>query len=416
MLRATISYMSVSDPAPLPRLGEVFFDVRGNSRSMRLSWYADTGVAVFSIWQAGMCTGTFRLPIADLSRMIEILERGPAPRGRGHAPVSAAQQGEERGSDADWYYGPAGEEAARPGSAGPGGYGAEHPADYNRSGYEADYGQGERGPAEYGAGYGRGRAADHSDADLDPAGYGAPGSYRPAADYGPADHGPADYGPADYGAADYGPADHGPADYGATDYGATGERYRGGGYSPAGQAGSGEYQAHGYPAEYEQGDHAEGGGYRRGYEPGGYESGGYGSGGYGAADAEYRTGEYSDLPGERRPGSDRGYLPGDYDDRQEFRTSDHRRADGGFRRGEENQLGTETDGSTYRHERFVAPYADDGGPAYPNDNPARPSGYPGDFGDGGYPADRRPVSPSDRYPEPAPPEEAYSYGADYRYR
>jgi hypothetical protein len=70
--------MSASDAAPLPRLGEVFFDVRGDSRSMRLSWYADTGVAVFSIWQGGMCTGTFRLAIADLPRMIETLQRGPS--------------------------------------------------------------------------------------------------------------------------------------------------------------------------------------------------------------------------------------------------------------------------------------------------------------------------------------------------
>ena len=69
--------MSASDAAPLPRLGEVFFDVRGHSRSMRLSWYADTGIAVFSIWQGGRCTGTFRLPIDDLPRMIEILQRGP---------------------------------------------------------------------------------------------------------------------------------------------------------------------------------------------------------------------------------------------------------------------------------------------------------------------------------------------------
>jgi hypothetical protein len=73
--------MSASDAAPLPRLGEVFFDVRGSSRSMRLSWYSDTGVAVFSIWQGGTCTGTFRLPIEDLSRMVEALERGP--RGAG---------------------------------------------------------------------------------------------------------------------------------------------------------------------------------------------------------------------------------------------------------------------------------------------------------------------------------------------
>jgi len=69
--------MSASDAAPLPRLGEVFFDVRGESRTMRLSWYADTGVAVFSIWQGGTCTGTFRLPIADLPRMVEALRRGP---------------------------------------------------------------------------------------------------------------------------------------------------------------------------------------------------------------------------------------------------------------------------------------------------------------------------------------------------
>src|ERR1700761_2835949 len=69
--------MSASDAAPLPRLGEVFFDVRGSSRSMRLSWYSDTGVAVFSIWQGGTCTGTFRLPIEDLSRMIDALQRGP---------------------------------------------------------------------------------------------------------------------------------------------------------------------------------------------------------------------------------------------------------------------------------------------------------------------------------------------------
>src|SRR5438270_8662876 len=78
--------MSASDAAPLPRLGEVFFDVRGSSRSMRLSWYADTGVSVFSIWQGGTCTGTFRLPIEELPRLIDALQRGAQandPRGSG---------------------------------------------------------------------------------------------------------------------------------------------------------------------------------------------------------------------------------------------------------------------------------------------------------------------------------------------
>src|SRR5215468_6343292 len=72
----TMGGMSASDAAPLPRLGEVFFDVRGSSRSMRLSWYADTGIAVFSIWQGGTCTGTFRLPMDDLSRLMDSLRRG----------------------------------------------------------------------------------------------------------------------------------------------------------------------------------------------------------------------------------------------------------------------------------------------------------------------------------------------------
>ena len=85
--------MSASDAAPLPRLGEVFFDVRGKSRSMRLSWYADTGVAVFSIWQGGTCTGTFRLPMDDLARMIESLQRGPQGQRAGReAPGKAGRE------------------------------------------------------------------------------------------------------------------------------------------------------------------------------------------------------------------------------------------------------------------------------------------------------------------------------------
>src|SRR5450755_5168054 len=69
--------MPAFDAAPLPRLGEVFFDVRGSSRSMRVSWYGDTGVAVLSIWQGGRCSGTFRLPVDELPRMVATLQRGP---------------------------------------------------------------------------------------------------------------------------------------------------------------------------------------------------------------------------------------------------------------------------------------------------------------------------------------------------
>src|SRR5579859_1536685 len=79
--------MSEPDAVPLPRDGAVFFDVRGEARSMRLSWYADSAVAVFSIWQGNRCTGTFRLPFADLVRMVETLQSGPPAH-----PASAASR------------------------------------------------------------------------------------------------------------------------------------------------------------------------------------------------------------------------------------------------------------------------------------------------------------------------------------
>ena len=127
--------MSASDAAPLPRLGEVFFDIRGSARSLRLSWYADTAVAVFSIWQAGTCTGTFRLPMADLQRMIETLRQGPG----GGAPDPAATEsgfGTEPGFGAERtqvHYLPAP---------------ATGPGDEAESGYRRDY-AGERTEAHY---------------------------------------------------------------------------------------------------------------------------------------------------------------------------------------------------------------------------------------------------------------------------
>jgi hypothetical protein len=142
--------MSASDAAPLPRLGEVYFDVRGESRSMRLSWYADTGVAVFSIWQGGTCTGTFRLPIADLPRMVEALQRGPRGDGRGGAARGgAAGGGEYRRTGAHGRYD---EEEPRQGYGNgslPGGYRSEPDGGYPApGGYEDEPTGGYRGDAQ----------------------------------------------------------------------------------------------------------------------------------------------------------------------------------------------------------------------------------------------------------------------------
>src|ERR1700752_3198957 len=184
--------MSASDAAPLPALGEVFFDVRGNSRSMRLSWYADTGIAVFSIWQGGRCTGTFRLPMDDLARMTEILQRGPQRRraGRqpdynggydsagydeaGYEPAGYDEPGyDEAGYDEDWYDG---EQGSRAGGHGPdeheiaGGYadrpGANRPsAGRDSAGYDRPAGYGDSDGYEHQAGHADFRAdASASDA------------------------------------------------------------------------------------------------------------------------------------------------------------------------------------------------------------------------------------------------------------
>ena len=194
-VQATIGIMSASDAVPLPRLGEVFFDVRGSSRSMRLSWYADTGIAVFSIWQGGRCTGTFRLPMEDLARMTEILHRGPPPRradGRPDYLGGYDPAGYEAGYDE------AGYDEARYDSAG-----------YGEAGYDDDWYDEEQGSRAGGhgadehelpGGYPDRAGANRSSAGHDSAGYDSSVGYRDSAGY---EHqaGYADF-PADAGASD----------------------------------------------------------------------------------------------------------------------------------------------------------------------------------------------------------------------
>lgn len=69
----------MSDATPLPRAGEVFFDDRGEERALRLSWHADSGVMVFSIWNRGVCSGTFRLMSRDVPTFMEALSQAVPP-------------------------------------------------------------------------------------------------------------------------------------------------------------------------------------------------------------------------------------------------------------------------------------------------------------------------------------------------
>ena len=70
---------------------------------MRLSWYANSKVAVFSIWQGNRCTGTFRLPFADLTRMVQALQAGPPEAVPAGPPGGSSYQDRDGYQDHDGY-------------------------------------------------------------------------------------------------------------------------------------------------------------------------------------------------------------------------------------------------------------------------------------------------------------------------
>ncbi len=84
----TVTMNAMSGANPLPRDGEVFFDDRGKDRALRLSWHSDAQVMVISIWNGGVCSGTFRLSARDVPAFMESLSQAmpsSPPRGRRHA-------------------------------------------------------------------------------------------------------------------------------------------------------------------------------------------------------------------------------------------------------------------------------------------------------------------------------------------
>jgi hypothetical protein len=69
--------MRLAATAALPTQGEVFEDVRGAGRTLRVSWHSADGVVVMSMWRANECTGSFRLPVSDLPDLLRALTDGP---------------------------------------------------------------------------------------------------------------------------------------------------------------------------------------------------------------------------------------------------------------------------------------------------------------------------------------------------
>ena len=58
---------------PMPTVGDVFTDVRGDDRRMRVSYHEDSGVVVVSLWADTVCRGTFRLAAGDVTRLAAVL-------------------------------------------------------------------------------------------------------------------------------------------------------------------------------------------------------------------------------------------------------------------------------------------------------------------------------------------------------
>jgi hypothetical protein len=77
--------------SPLPSTGGVFPDARGDARELRVSWHAEVGVVVLSLWRAGTCSGTFRLAIADVPALIDVLRAGVSHSYDVHRSLLAAR-------------------------------------------------------------------------------------------------------------------------------------------------------------------------------------------------------------------------------------------------------------------------------------------------------------------------------------
>ena len=57
----------------MPTVGDVFQDVRGDDRTMRVSYHQDRGVMVVSLWAGPVCRGSFRLAADEIGRLAALL-------------------------------------------------------------------------------------------------------------------------------------------------------------------------------------------------------------------------------------------------------------------------------------------------------------------------------------------------------
>ena len=59
----------------MPAFGDLFTDVRGGDRTMRVSYHDDRGVVVLSLWAGATCRASFRLAVGDVGNLIAVLSQ-----------------------------------------------------------------------------------------------------------------------------------------------------------------------------------------------------------------------------------------------------------------------------------------------------------------------------------------------------
>jgi hypothetical protein len=80
-----------------------FVDARDDGRRMDVSWHADEGIVIVSLWHGSICRATFRLPVQDAPGLIQTLTdalgdavQSSPPTSRTGAKHSLFQTGRER--------------------------------------------------------------------------------------------------------------------------------------------------------------------------------------------------------------------------------------------------------------------------------------------------------------------------------
>ncbi len=71
---------------PLPALGSIHLDSRGDDRALRVSWHSEADLVVLSIWRDNVCSASFRLSVEEVPELIEMLRSG-LDRSYRHAPT-----------------------------------------------------------------------------------------------------------------------------------------------------------------------------------------------------------------------------------------------------------------------------------------------------------------------------------------